>query len=38
MLYEVITVFNTGLQNMLNGDMDPETLAADTQAAYEANY
>ena len=31
-------VFNTGLQNMLNGDMDPETLAADTQAAYEANY
>lgn len=31
-------VFNTELQDMLNGDSDPETVAKDTQAAYEANY
>ena len=31
-------VFNAGLQNMLNGDEEPAKLAADTQAAYEANY
>lgn len=31
-------VFNTELQDMLNGDKDPETVAADTQAAYESNY
>lgn len=31
-------VFNTELQDMLNGDTDPETVAKDTQAAYEANY
>ena len=31
-------VFNTELQDMLNGDTDPATVAADTQAAYEANY
>ena len=31
-------VFNTELQDMLNGDTDPATVAADTQAAYEENY
>ena len=31
-------VFNTELQDMLNGDTDPETVAKDTQAAYESNY
>jgi len=31
-------VFNTEVQAMLNGEMEPEQVAADTQAAYEANY
>lgn len=31
-------VFNTELQDMLNGDTDPETVAKDTQASYESNY
>lgn len=31
-------VFNTQLQNMLNGDTDPQTVASETQAAYESNY
>lgn len=31
-------VCNTGLQEMLNGDKSPEDVAAETQAAYEANY
>lgn len=31
-------VFNTELQDMLNGDTDPETVAKDTQEAYESNY
>lgn len=31
-------VFNTGVQDMLNGDTDPATVAADTQTAYETNY
>ncbi len=31
-------IFNTELQNMLNGDADPQTVADKTQAAYEANY
>lgn len=31
-------VCNTDLQEMLNGDKTPEEVAANTQAAYEANY
>lgn len=31
-------VYNTELQDLLNGDTDAETVAADAQAAYEANY
>lgn len=31
-------IFNTELQEMLNGDTDPKTVAEKTQAAYEANY
>jgi len=31
-------VFNTGLQDMLNGDKDPEAVASETQEAYEKNY
>lgn len=31
-------VYNTGLQDMLNGDKDPQAVAEETQAAYEANY
>lgn len=31
-------ILNTELQDMLNGDADPATVAADAQAAYEANY
>lgn len=31
-------VLNTDLQTMLNGDMTPEDVAANAQAAYEANY
>ena len=31
-------VFNTEVQAMLNGEMEPEQVAIDTQAAYEANY
>lgn len=31
-------VFNTKLQEMLNGDATPEDVAAEAQAAYEANY
>ena len=34
----VWSVFNTEVQAMLNGQMDPEKVAADTQAAYEENY
>lgn len=29
---------NTDLQTMMNGDMDPATVAANAQASYEANY
>lgn len=32
----VWSVLNTEMQEMVNGDKDPETVAADTQAAYEA--
>ena len=32
----VWSVLNTEMQEMVNGDIDPETVAADTQAAYEA--
>ena len=32
----VWSVLNTEMQEMVNGDMDPATVAADTQAAYEA--
>lgn len=31
-------VLNTDLQSMMNGDMTPEDVAANAQAAYEANY
>ncbi len=31
-------VFNSDLQNLLNGDITPEEMAANAQAAYEANY
>ena len=31
-------VYNTELQELLNGDTDAETVAADAQASYEANY
>lgn len=31
-------VFNTDLQSLMNGDKTPEEVAANTQAAYEANY
>lgn len=31
-------IFNTELQNMLNGDTPAQTVAEKTQAAYEANY
>ena len=31
-------VFNQDVQAMLNGDMTPEQVAEDAQAAYEANY
>lgn len=31
-------VLNTDMQTMLNGEMDPATVAANAQAAYEANY
>ena len=31
-------VLNTDMQTMLNGDMTPEDVAANAQAAYEANY
>lgn len=31
-------VLNTQLQDMLNGDVDPQSVAEQTQAAYEANY
>lgn len=31
-------VLNTDLQTMMNGDMTPEEVAANAQAAYEANY
>ena len=31
-------IFNTQLQDMLNGDVDPQTVAEKTQEAYEANY
>ena len=31
-------IFNTELQDMLNGDVDPKIVAEKTQAAYEANY
>ena len=32
------SVLNTEMQEMLNGDKDPATVAADTQAAYDAVY
>ncbi|MBQ7260243.1 MAG: ABC transporter substrate-binding protein, partial [Lachnospiraceae bacterium] len=32
----VWSVLNTEMQEMVNGDIDPEKVAADTQAAYEA--
>ncbi len=31
-------VFNTGLQDLMNGDKTPQEVAEETQAAYEANY
>lgn len=31
-------VLNTDLQTMMNGEMEPEEVAANAQAAYEANY
>nr|WP_302597362.1 extracellular solute-binding protein [uncultured Cellulosilyticum sp.] len=31
-------IFNTQLQDMLNGDVDPQTVAEKTEEAYEANY
>lgn len=31
-------VFNTDLQDLMNGDKTPEEVAANAQAAYEANY
>ena len=31
-------VLNTDLQTMMNGEMTPEEVAANAQAAYEANY
>ncbi len=31
-------VLNTDMQTMLNGEMDPQTVAENAQAAYEANY
>lgn len=31
-------IFNTQLQDMLNGDVDPQTVAKKTEEAYEANY
>jgi len=34
----VWSVLNTDLQTMTNGEMTPEEVAAETQAAYEANY
>jgi multiple sugar transport system substrate-binding protein/raffinose/stachyose/melibiose transport system substrate-binding protein len=34
----VWSVVNTDLQTMTNGEMTPEEVAADAQAAYEANY
>ncbi len=34
----VWSVLNTDLQTMTNGGMTPEDVAAETQAAYEANY
>lgn len=35
---EVWSVLNTEMQALMNGEMDAATVAADTQAAYEANY
>ena len=32
----VWSVLNTEMQEMVNGDKDPATVAADTQAAYKA--
>ena len=32
------SVLNTEMQEMLNGEKDPATVAADTQAAYDAVY
>ena len=34
----VWSVLNTEMQEMMNGDKDPATVAADTQAAYDAAY
>ena len=34
----VWSVLNTEMQDMTNGNIEPEQVAADTQAAYEANY
>lgn len=34
----VWSVLNTDMQTMVNGDMTPEEVAANAQAAYEANY
>ena len=34
----VWSVLNTEMQAMCNGEIDPATVAADTQAAYEENY
>jgi multiple sugar transport system substrate-binding protein/raffinose/stachyose/melibiose transport system substrate-binding protein len=31
-------VFNTDVQSMLNGDLTPEQVAENAQAAYVANY
>lgn len=31
-------IFNTQLQDMLNGDVEPQTVAEKTEEAYEANY
>lgn len=35
---DIWSVVNTDLQDMVNGDKTPEEVAADAQAAYEANY
>ena len=34
----VWSVLNTDLQTMMNGEMSPEDVAANAQAAYEENY